>query len=218
MDKELIKNIDALTVNYISLKSLKMENLSKNNPIFKYFNEYIYNEHSNKMMDFMNDIKNMKDIDNNYKNVYSKLFSSNFNESMNINENLLLGIIQQSYKLYLELDNYNSFDKNKIFDILGSYFKEQIDSEYAINTIKNDFTDSFKYVLRNMDINDEELIHIKINVLDNFDIGDIDDDKIINAKIKSLEKKIEKYVQIEDYLKAAECKKQIDELKEKRDN
>ena len=209
MNNELIKNIDALAVNYISLKTIKQEEIHKNNPIVKYYNDNIMNNHMEHMSNFFESlmdkdgnippdtVEDNKDdffnkffeVDNFNEDLYKKLFTSN--NDVELSNSAIQEILEYSYKLYADLDNIDTSSDKNILHTISMLFGDDFDKNEIINRIKTDFSNSFLYIIYNVNINNDKIKHIKSRI-----IG-----KELNNAIKN-----------EDYLKAAELKTKLDNL------
>lgn len=216
MDNELLKNVDALAVNYISLKTLKRETMSKDNPIVKYYNDNIADNQAKQMEKLMEtllgsdidtlrsgDLSSMSDLadrggllSNLYDNdlgyeMFEKYFDSNKNE-VKLNNSTILEILEYSYKLYIELDKYDMSSDSNILPMVGMLFGNEINSDDIVSALKEDFTTSFNYIINHTDVYNEKIKHIKL---------------------KMLKEDLDKAVKAEKYMKAAEIHNKIKEIK-----
>lgn len=167
MNKELIYNVEALVVNYISLKTMNNERLNDKNPLYKYYNDNMVNVSSDEILDMVSNIRK-DDVFNLYdEDIFNNFFGSKNTTEMS--SEFIKTVIKTSYKLYVELDNINTqLDTTETtIPILNSILGSEINISELLDRIKDDFKTSFLYIINNAGVDSKEIDHVKTKLVEN---------------------------------------------------
>jgi hypothetical protein len=190
MNKKLFQNVNKLVVNYLSINGLTGNFfLDNNNPVVLYFMNVL----------MKNYIESNKDKKVNEINIPVEKIKVDYTEiemdenTIKIVKEILPAIIDESYRLYLELDNIQKNIDKRIYIQLSLVFGGKKKMEIYIEEIFLQFKKSLYNVLYKYKVNSNRMILIKKAIF-------ID--------------KMEDYIKIEKYEKAAFLKDKINILLE----
>jgi hypothetical protein len=200
MKEKTLRRLNKTVFGYLSLVGLsgKDKMLINDNPVFNYFTNLIFqSDKSKELMKLMtsgipttgdgNDMGNMPNIHDELMNMDSLPNIKISNESFHL-------MIKEIFKIYDDIDDIKTNQNSEIKEILMNFVGSENNYDNYIDEITENFKESFYKLIRYYNSSNEGYLNIKI--------------KILNDKMME-------YVEIEDYLEAAELQRKIAEIKNK---